>query len=200
MPETPSFRGFFAAQAAKPLIDAGLADSTPSKTLPKVAFDTPFGTLIVEIDTIAAPVTAANFFRYLDAGAYNNAQFHRTVTPTNQPESEIRIGVIQGSARAGAQQHPPIPLERTTVTGLRHLNGTISMARSTADSATNQFFLCIGDQPELDFGGRRNPDGQGFAAFGRLLSGWLVLQQLQSSPASGQTLTPPVPITRARRL
>ena len=200
MPETPSFRGFFAAQAAKPLIDAGSADSTPSKTLPKVAFDTPFGTLIVEIDTIAAPVTAANFFRYLDAGAYNNAQFHRTVTTTNQPDSEILIGVIQGSARAGAQQHPPIPLERTTVTGLRHLNGTISMARSTADSATNQFFLCIGDQPELDFGGRRNPDGQGFAAFGRLLSGWLVLQQLQSSPASGQTLTPPVPITRARRL
>ncbi len=200
MPETPSFRGFFAAQAAKPLIDAGLADSTPSKTLPKVAFDTPFGTLIVEIDTIAAPVTAANFFRYLDAGAYNNAQFHRTVTTTNQPDSEILIGVIQGSARAGAQQHPPIPLERTTITGLRHLNGTISMARSTADTATNQFFICIGDQPELDFGGRRNPDGQGFAAFGRLLSGWLVLQQIQSSPASGQSLTPPVPITRARRL
>jgi peptidyl-prolyl cis-trans isomerase A (cyclophilin A) len=200
MPETPSFRGFFAAQAAKPLIDAGSADSTPSKTLPKVAFDTPFGTLIVEIDTIAAPVTAANFFRYLDAGAYNNAQFHRTVTTTNQPDSEILIGVIQGSARAGAQQHPPIPLERTTITGLRHLNGTISMARSTADTATNQFFICIGDQPELDFGGRRNPDGQGFAAFGRLLSGWLVLQQIQSSPASGQSLTPPVPITRARRL
>jgi peptidyl-prolyl cis-trans isomerase A (cyclophilin A) len=80
------------------------------------------------------------------------------------------------------------------------LNGTISMARSTADTATNQFFICIGDQPELDFGGRRNPDGQGFAAFGRLLSGWLVLQQIQSSPASGQSLTPPVPITRARRL
>jgi peptidyl-prolyl cis-trans isomerase A (cyclophilin A) len=200
MPETPSFRGFFAAQAAKPLIDAGSADSTPSKTLPKVAFDTPFGTLIVEIDTIAAPVTAANFFRYLDAGAYNNAQFHRTVTTTNQPDSEILIGVIQGSARAGAQQHPPIPLERTTITGLRHLNGTISMARSTADTATNQFFICIGDQPELDFGGRRNADGQGFAAFGRLLSGWLVLQQIQSSPASGQSLTPPVPITRARRL
>ena len=200
MPETPSFRGFFAAQAAKPLIDAGSANSTPSKTLPKVAFDTPFGTLIVEIDTIAAPVTAANFFRYLDAGAYNNAQFHRTVTTTNQPDSEILIGVIQGSARAGAQQHPPIPLERTTITGLRHLNGTISMARSTADTATNQFFICIGDQPELDFGGRRNPDGQGFAAFGRLLSGWLVLQQIQSSPASGQSLTPPVPITRARRL
>jgi peptidyl-prolyl cis-trans isomerase A (cyclophilin A) len=200
MPETPSFRGVFAAQAAKPLIDAGSADSTPSKTLPKVAFDTPFGTLIVEIDTIAAPVTAANFFRYLDAGAYNNAQFHRTVTTTNQPDSEILIGVIQGSARAGAQQHPPIPLERTTITGLRHLNGTISMARSTADTATNQFFICIGDQPELDFGGRRNPDGQGFAAFGRLLSGWLVLQQIQSSPASGQSLTPPVPITRARRL
>lgn len=200
MPETPIFRRFLAMQAAKPLFDAGLANSAPAKALPKVALETQFGTLVVEIDTIAAPVTSANFFRYIDAGAYDGGQFHRTVTPDNQPDSAVRIGVIQGSKRAGAPEYPPVPLERTTITGLRHLNGAISMARSGVDTATNQFFLCIGDQPELDFGGRRNPDGQGFAAFGRLVSGWLVLKQVQMAPAAGQTLQPAVSIVRARRL
>ena len=69
-----------------------------------------------------------------------------------------------------------------------------------ANTATDQFFLCVGDQPELDFGGRRNPDGQGFAAFGRLVEGWLTLRKIQLAPARGQALTPPVPIVRARRL
>ncbi|MBI2689645.1 MAG: peptidylprolyl isomerase [Acidobacteria bacterium] len=187
-------------QAAKPLTDAASASSASVKTLPKVALETALGPIVVEIDTLAAPVTAANFLRYVDAGAYEGGQFHRTVTPDNQPDNEIRIGVIQGSARKGAAEYGPIPLERTSKTGIPHLNGTISMARTGADSATNQFFLCVGDQPELDFGGRRNADGQGFAAFGRLVAGWLVLRQIQMSPAAGQELQPPVSIVRARRL
>jgi peptidyl-prolyl cis-trans isomerase A (cyclophilin A) len=200
MPETPIFRVFFAMQAAKPPFRAGLASPDPSKALPKVAFETSLGSLIVEIDTLAAPETAANFLRYVDAGAYDRGQFHRTVTPENQPDSEIRIGVIQGSMRKDATAYAPIPLERTTKTGIPHLNGTLSMARSRVDTATNQFFICIGDQPELDFGGRRNDDGQGFAAFGRLLTGWLVLKQIQMSPAAGQVLKPAIQIVRARRL
>ena len=155
MPETPIFSGFFALQAAKPQLEAGLAGSTPAKALPKVALETILGTLIVEINTVAAAGTAANFLRYVDGGAYDGGQFHRTVTPDNQPDNEIRIGVIQGSMRKGAAEYPPIPLERTTRTGLPHLNGTISMARDGADTATNSFFLCVGDQPELDFGGKR---------------------------------------------
>ena len=200
MPKTPLFQRFLASQAAKPLSDAGLAQPTLLKALPKVALETTFGPLIVEIDERAAPVTAANFLRYIDARAYDGGLFHRTVHPDNQPSNDIRIGVIQGAARKDAAQFPAIPLEPTSKTGLPHLNGTISMARSTPDSATHQFFLCIGDQPELDFGGRRNPDGQGFAAFGRLLQGWLVLQQIQLAPAVGQSLQPPVQILRARRL
>jgi peptidyl-prolyl cis-trans isomerase A (cyclophilin A) len=200
MPETPVFPLFFATQTAKPPSDAGLAHTTLVKALPKVVLETPFGNLVLEVDERAAPVTAANFLRYVDAHAYDGGQFHRTVTPDNQPDNAIRIGVIQGAARKDAAQYPPIPLEPTSRTGLPHRNGTISMARSAPDSATSQFFLCIGDQPELDFGGRRNADGQGFAAFGRLVEGWLVLKQIQMSPAAGQALQPPIQILRARRL
>ena len=196
----PDFRGFFAQDAAKPASDAGFAAGGATKSLPKVRFETPLGPLVVEIDTVRAPATAANFLRYVDAGAYDGGQFHRTFTPDNQPDSPIHIGVIQGSRHAAAPGFPPVPLERTRETGLSHLDGTLSMARSGPDTATDQFFLCIGDQPELDFGGRRNPDGQGFAAFGRLVEGWLTLRKIQSAPAQGQALTPPVPIVRARRL
>ncbi len=189
------FGGFLAAQAPKGPSDGVSARST----LPKVALETAFGVLVAEIDTAAAPRTAANFLRYVDASAYEGGQFHRVVHRNNQPNDEIRIGVIQGGRRADAAAYPAIELERTTVTGLRHLHGTLSMARSAPDSATDSFFICVGDQPELDFAGRRNPDGQGFAAFGRLVSGWLVLEQIQNASAKGQTLDPPIKIVRARR-
>ena len=190
------FRGFLAAQAPKGPSDGVFERSA----LPKVALETAFGTLIAEIDTDAAPRTAANFLRYLDAGAYEGGQFHRVVRRDNQPNDAIRIGVIQGGKRATAAAYRPIELERTSITGLRHLHGTLSMARSGPDTATDSFFICAGDQPELDFAGRRNPDGQGFAAFGRLVAGWLVLEQIQNAPADGQTLSPPVRIVRARRV
>jgi peptidyl-prolyl cis-trans isomerase A (cyclophilin A) len=74
------------------------------------------------------------------------------------------------------------------------------MARDGPDTATSDFFICIGDQPELDFGGRRNPDGQGFAAFGRVIRGMEVVRAIQLAPAAGQSLTPPVIIRRASRL
>jgi peptidyl-prolyl cis-trans isomerase A (cyclophilin A) len=200
MPETPIFRGFFALQAAKPAPEGAAKPSTPLKTLPKVALETSLGRMVIEIDTVAAPVTAANFLRYVDEGAYDGGLFHRTVRRDNQAESPVKIGVIQAMMRQGAKMYPAIPLERTAQTGIPHLHGTISMARSDADTATHQFFVCIGDQPELDYGGRRHPDEQGFASFGRLVEGWLVLEQIQQSPAKGQTLTPAVQIVRARRL
>ena len=94
---------------------------------------------------------------------------------------------------------PSLALERTTVTGLKHLDGTISMARLTPDSANSEFFICVGAQPELDFGGRRNPDGQGFAAFGQVIEGMDVVHAINTSPVEEQHLTPPVPITRITR-
>lgn len=167
---------------------------------PHVVLETDLGEIELEVDSARAPRTAENFLRYVDAGAYDGGRFHRTVTPANQPGDAVRIEVIQAGAAEGAPARSPIPLERTRDTALRHRDGALSMARAGPDSATSDFFICIGDQPELDFGGRRNPDRQGFAAFGRVVRGMDVVRAIQRAPAEGQRLRPPVAIRRARRL
>jgi peptidyl-prolyl cis-trans isomerase A (cyclophilin A) len=120
----------------------------------------------------------------------------------NQPGKTVLIEVVQaGVDPAQAEKDfAAIPLERTSVTGLLHKDGVVSMARDGPDTATSDFFICIGDQPELDFGGRRNPDGQGFGAFGRVTAGMSVVRRIQASPADAQALAPPVVIRRARRI
>ncbi len=173
-----------------------------SASLPRIVIETAHGTITVEIDPEHAPGTSANFLHYVENDFYNGGRFHRVVTPDNQPNDPIRIEVIQAGidpARNG-ERNPPLALERTTQTGLKHLDGTISMARFSPDSALSDFFICIGDQPELDFGGKRNPDGQGFAAFGQLIAGMDVVRTIQQQPHDGQTLNPPVPIIRIRRV
>jgi peptidyl-prolyl cis-trans isomerase A (cyclophilin A) len=163
-----------------------------------VAIETELGTIEVEIDAARAPITASNFLRYADAGRYNGGTFHRTVKPDNQPENAVKIEVIQAGPVAGTTDFSPIPLERTSQTGLHHKDA-ISMARDGPDSATSDFFLCIGDQPSLDFGGKRNPDGQGFAAFGKVVKGMDVVRKIQGAPAEGQRLTPPIKILKIGR-
>lgn len=167
-----------------------------------VLIQTERGDIVVEVDTARTPVTAANFLRYVDGHFYDGGRFHRTVRLDNQPGQTARIEVIQAGPDAirTSGRFPPIPLERTSVTGLRHLDGVISMARDGPDTATSDFFICIGDQPSLDYGGARNPDGQGFAAFGRVVRGMAVVRRIQGAPADGQHLTPPVLIRSARRL
>ena len=168
----------------------------------RVRIDTELGIIEVEIDVARAPDSSKNFLRYVDGGFYDGGQFHRTVTMDNQPNSDVRIEVFQaGAAPAKAREgFPPIPLERTNKTGLKHLDGVISMARGGPDTATSSFFFCIGDQPSLDFGGDRNPDGQGFAAFGKVLSGMDVVRKIQKSPAEEQRLTPPIRILKVTRV
>jgi peptidyl-prolyl cis-trans isomerase A (cyclophilin A) len=119
----------------------------------------------------------------------------------NQPTSAVKIEVIQGGIAPDKQSKDdaPIPLERTSITGLHHLDGTLSMARGGPDSATSDFFICIGAQPELDFGGKRNADGQGFAAFGRVTKGLDIVRRIQSQHVEAQALTPPVTIVRIAR-
>ena len=169
---------------------------------PQVRIVTPVGAVTLELDPVKAPVTTANFLRYVDEGFYSGGQFFRTVTEENQPFDTVKIAVIQGGANAAraGDTYPPIALERTSDTGLTHLDGTISMARSEPDSATHSFFICVGDQPELDFGGQRNPDGQGFAVFGRVMEGMDVVRVIHQLPAEGQSLDPPVPIQQVVRL
>ena len=184
------------------LLAATIVVATQTAASVRINISTNLGEMEVELDTAQAPATVANFLRYVDADHYNGGQFHRTVTMNNQPNNDVKIEVIQASVNPARSDDGfgPITLERTTVTGLRHLNGAISMARGAPDSATSSFFFCIGDQPSLDFGGDRNPDGQGFAAFGRVVAGLDVLRQIQGQPAETQRLNPPVSITSIRRM
>lgn len=176
----------------------------------RVRAQTTLGDIVLELDPAKAPGTTANFLKYVDAGHYDGGTFHRTVKMDNQPESPIKIEVIQAGVSPAKTKagFPAIPLERTSVTGLKHVDGTVSMARGTADSATSGWFICINDQPSLDFGGQRNPDGQGFAAFGRVVSGMDVVRRIQQAPSSSnrttnteaQRLTPPITVTTVSRV
>ena len=133
--------------------------------------------------------------KYVDAHLYDNTNFFRSVTLNNQPKDSVKIEVIQGGEVDSTKVLEAIPLERTTKTGILHKNGTISMARDTPDSATCSFFICINDQPSLDFGGKRNKDGQGFAAFGKVSKGMDVVKKIQLlGPNDNQYFKPPVVI------
>ena len=169
----------------------------------RVLMETEAGEIEVEVDTARAPITAGNFLKYVDAGLYDGGRFHRTVTlqPDNQPKNTVKIEVIQAAANAARREEflPAIPLERTSVTGIKHLDGVLSMARSGPDTARDGFFICVGDQPSLDFGGERNDDRQGFAAFGRVVRGMDVVKKIHTSRAEEQTLAPSIRILRVTR-
>ena len=171
-----------------------------AQTPVRVRVQTELGDIVLEVDTARAPNTAANFLRDLEAGHYDGGTFHRTVKMDNQPDSPVKIEVIQAGVNPDRAKEgfAPIPIERTSVTGLRHTDGAISMARGQPDSATSGWFVCINDQPSLDFGGGRNPDGQGFAAFGRVVQGMDVVRKIQRAPnTTAQVLTPPIKILKA---
>ncbi len=174
---------------------------TENTSLPKVILSTELGDIIIEADTINAPVTANNFLRYVDNKLFDNASFYRVVRIDNQPSDSIKIEVIQGGLGFDESplSLPPIIHETTEETGILHLDGTISMARNEPGSASSEFFICIGNQPELDYSGMRNPDGQGFAAFGKVIKGMNVVKKIQSQKDKGQMLINPVLIKSAYR-
>ena len=172
-----------------------------------VRIETALGNIDLAIDVERAPITAANFLKYVDGGFYDGGVVNRAVRADNTVRHDVKIEVIQfqiDPARR-ARQFAPIPLERTSVTGLKHRDGAVSMARNGPDTATASFSIVIGDQPEMDYGGKRNPDGQGFAVFGRVVGGKDVVRAIQLSPTgqSGaygtETLDPPIKVLKAYR-
>ena len=169
----------------------------------RVKIETDKGDIEVELDAAKAPNTVANFLKYVDGKFYDGGQFHRTVTPDNQPDNKVKIEVMQAgiNPEKTKDEFQPIKLERTKDTGLTHKDGTISMARDGPDTATSDFFICIGDQPELDFGGKRNPDGQGFAAFGKVVEGnGRGEEDSDGARPKEQTLNPAVTIKKVTRV
>lgn len=173
---------------------------------PRVLITTQLGGIEAEIYTDKAPVSASNFLQYVDSGRYNNnlACFYRIVRQDNQPDKNIKIEVIQGGYGKDSlieiYQFPPIKHETTKETGVLHTDGVLSMARMEPGNASSEFFICVGDQPELDFGGKRNPDGQGFAAFGKVYKGMDVVRKIQQQKDSLQYLKNPVRIISVLRI
>jgi peptidyl-prolyl cis-trans isomerase A (cyclophilin A) len=191
-------RGFLQASAA-----ATLAAPAAGVTLV-----TPYGPILVACDIVRAPLSAHAFLACVDAHAYDGGAFTRVVRPDNDHGHPV-ISVVQGAARPGTKA-PAIAHESTRQTGLRHLDGTISLPRDAVGTATGaEIFICVGDQPALDCGARRNPDAQGFAAFGRVTSGMDIVRRIWRMNANGpsadaytkgQMLLPPVPILHGERL
>jgi peptidyl-prolyl cis-trans isomerase A (cyclophilin A) len=167
-----------------------------SQELPRIIMKTTLGDIISEVDTVNAPLTAYNFLDHVASGNYGNAVFYRVVRMNNQPNNDVKIEVIQGGiyTEPRFKEIKPIAHENTEKSGLQHLDGTLSMARAEPGTASTEFFICIGDQPELDFGGKRNPDGQGFAAFGKVVDGMEVVRKIQLQKDKTQTLLEPVRI------
>jgi len=186
------------------LVLGGLA-SCKTALHPQVVFKTEAGNITVELYPDKVPVTTTNFLRYVDAKSYDGAAFYRVVRLDNQPNSPVKIEVIQGGLDSTHKERrlPVIAHETNNKTGIKHLDGTISMARSTPGSASSEFFFCINPQPELDFGGKRNPDGQGFAAFGKVVKGMAVVRKIQQGETGPderrQALKKIVRVTEIRR-
>lgn len=171
-------------------------NSCQNKLDPMIIITTPLGEIKAELYSKNAPVTVNNFLSYLNQDRYDEAHFYRVVHLKNQPENEIKIEVIQGGL--GLENHPmrlkPIKHETTNNTGIKHKNGTLSMARLDPGTASSEFFICINDQPELDYGGKRNPDGQGFAAFGKVIEGLEIVKIIQNKKSNNQILNDIIPI------
>lgn len=190
--------------AAGGLILAAPQSALAAAAKPRVAIKTPRGTIIVELEPRRAPLTVANFLRYVDAKSYDGGSFFRAArTP-----GVAKDGTLVGAPDAKVRPFPPIAHESTTKTGLKHLNGTISLGRFATGTATSNFFICVGDQPYLDANPAAPGDNLGYAAFGRVVQGMPVVEKILSLPTNGETkfkdqrgqwLKPPVPITTMRR-
>jgi peptidyl-prolyl cis-trans isomerase A (cyclophilin A) len=172
-----------------------------------VVFETELGNITVEVDVVHAPITGTNFLKYVDGKFYDGGMINRAVRLDNTVRHDVEVQVIQFQSDPARESElfPPIPMERTSVTGLRHVNGVLSMARMGPDTAQDSFSIVIGNQPEMDFGGRRNADGQGFAVFGRVAAGLDVVKKIHqahtgmSGAYQTETLEPPIKILKAYR-
>lgn len=173
----------------------------------RVLLRTEAGPITLELYPHRAPATVANFLAYVDRGLWKGAAFYRAVSPAND-HNAATISVLQGGLDRDDCPLPLVPHESTRASGLSHHRGMISMARGAPGTAGCDFFIVTAESPALDYGGARNPDGQGFAAFGRVASGMNVVDAIHDAPltsggadayTAGQRLARPVKILEAKR-
>lgn len=188
---------------------AGLLIAAPGASLaasgkPTVVIATNHGAIVVELEAEKAPLTSANFLRYVDAHAYDGGSFFRAARDPGAPQQ----GTIVGAPNPKIHPFPPIRHESTTMTGLRHTTGTLSLGRFDPGTATNNFFICASPEPYLDAHPGAPGDNLGYAAFGQVVQGMAVVRKILSLPTNGkskfadqrgQWLSPPVAIRSMRR-
>ncbi len=171
---------------------------------PHVLIQTDAGDIEAELYTDKAPKTAGTFLQNAENGLYQKSSFYRILNDDNQPSDAPKSELIQGgiwkSNYKKASSLPGIPHESTKQTGILHRNGILSMARLEPGTASSEFFICIGDQPGFDFGGDNNPDGKGYAAFGKVVRGMDIVNRIYNRPENNQAFTPPVTIRNIKKL
>ena len=170
----------------------------------RVLIETKFGDIEAELYPDKAPATVAAFLRNVDSGYYRNTSFYRILRDDNQvtgaPHSHLIQGGLWEASPALERRLPLIPHEPTSKTGLRHVAGALSMARNTPGTASSEFFICLKEEPGFDYGGENNPDGAGYAVFGKVVSGVETVQEIYRQPQYEQQFTPAVTILDIKRL
>jgi len=183
--------------------------SKMSSDNPHVTLETEMGDIVIEVMIDKAPISGGDFLTYVEQGLYEGEGFYRVVRADDNDNGSPKIDVIQGGLIDYEQGLPYIAHETTEMTGIKHTDGTMSLARDEPGTGSAAYFVIVlGDQPSLDYGGDRNPDGQGFATFGKVVSGMDVVRKIHSVPTDrfveeegytgGQILKEPVRIISAR--
>jgi peptidyl-prolyl cis-trans isomerase A (cyclophilin A) len=184
---------------------AGRAFAQSSGGQPQVVVRTDHGLIVLMLEFGKAPITVGNFIRYVDSGRYDGSTFYRA----SRAGGSGTTGLIEGGLQNDPDKLlPPIAHESTLTTGLRHLDGTISMARYAPGTATADFFICVGPAPYLDADPKASGDNAGYAAFGSVVVGMDVVRAILALPTNGvarnpvmqgQIIDPPVAILSMRR-
>lgn len=186
------------------LISLIIACSTVRNKNPHILIRTRTGNMEIELYPDQAPKSVAAFLSYVDSGLYKNSSFYRVLNEDNQPSGSPASELIQGGIwktdHRRAVSMPGIAHEPTNQTHILHKDGVISLARTTTGTASTEFFICVGDQPGFDYGGENNPDGQGYAAFGKVVKGMDILKDIYTSPENDQSFDPAVTILDIERL
>ena len=180
--------------------------AAPAPATVRVTLTTSAGPIVLELEKERAPLTVANFLRYVDGKRLDGSSFYRTVRTVNATE----YGLVQfGNQNDPKRTFPPVAHEPTSRTGLSHKSGTLSLARAAPGTGAGDFFIVIGDTPSLDADPAAAGDNAGFAAFGRVAEGMDVVKAIHAAATDpvkgqgvmkGQFLAAPVRILTARRV
>lgn len=175
-----------------------------STNTPHIEIQTEKGDIEIELYPLQASKTVAAFLSYIDSSYFNNGSFYRVLNlenqPTNAPKTELIQGGIWKTNTKLAMSIPGIPHETTKQTGILHTDGVISLARSGPGTAGTEFFICIGKQPGLDYGGENVPDKQGYATFGKVVKGMSIVRKIYRQKENDQYFKPAIAIYTIVRL